>query len=56
MERFATIIEKITPKRSAVEVYEDNKKRIQCMLEHGDIDQEEASVLLGNIKRELLNG
>ncbi len=55
-ERFATIIEKIIPKRSAFEVYEDNKKRIQCMLEHGDIDQEEASVLLGNIKRELLSG
>ena len=48
-ERFATIIEKIIPKRSAFEVYDDNKKRIQCMLERGDIDPEEASVLLGNI-------
>jgi phosphatidate phosphatase PAH1 len=55
-ERFATIIEKIIPKRSAFEVYDDNKKRIQCMLERGDIDPEEASVLLGNIKRELLTG
>ncbi len=32
MERFATTIEKITPKRSAFEVYEDNKKRIQFSL------------------------
>jgi hypothetical protein len=49
-------MEKIIPKKSAFEVYEDNKKQIQFMLECGDIDQEEATVLLGNIKRELLNG
>jgi hypothetical protein len=55
-EQFATIIEKIIPKRSAFEVYDDNKKQIQCMFEGGDIDPEEASVLLGNIKRELLTG
>jgi hypothetical protein len=55
-EWFAAIIEKIIPKRSAFEAYEDKKKWIQCMLEHGDIDQEEASVLLGNIKREFLTG
>jgi hypothetical protein len=55
MEHFASNMEKIIHKKSVFEVYEDNKKRLQFMLERGDIDQEEASVLLGKIKRELLS-
>jgi predicted nucleotidyltransferase len=55
-ERFASLMEKMIPKKSAFEVYEENKKRIDMMLENGDIDRDEANLLLQNIKKDLLNG
>jgi len=55
-ERFASLKEKLIPKKSAFEVYEENKKRIDMMLENGDIDRDEANLLLQNIKKDLLNG
>jgi len=54
-ERFAMMMEKIIPKKSAFEIYEENKKKIATMLSNGDIDNDEANVLLHNIKRDLLN-
>jgi hypothetical protein len=55
-EHFASMMEKMIPKKSAFEVYEENKKRITTMFENGDIDRDEANLLLHNIKRDLLNG
>ncbi len=55
-EHFASMMEKMIPWKSAFEVYEKNKKRINTMLENGDIDKDEANLLLQNIKRDLLNG
>jgi hypothetical protein len=54
-ERITSMIEKILPKKSAFEVYDENKKRINMLLENGDIDKDEANLLLRNIKRDLLN-
>ena len=54
-ERFTMMMERIIPKKSAFEIYEENKLRINTMLANGDIDNDEANVLLRNIKRELLN-
>jgi hypothetical protein len=38
------------PRKSAFEVYEENKKRINTMFENGDIDRDKANFLLQNIK------
>ena len=55
-ERFASLMEIMIPKKSAFEVYDENRKRINMMLENGDIDRDEANSLLQNIKKDLWNG
>jgi hypothetical protein len=49
------IMERIIPKKSTFEIYEENKIRINTMLANGDINNDEANVLLQKIKRDLLN-
>ena len=45
-ERFTMMMERIIPKKSAFEIYEENKLRINTMLANGDIDNDKANVLL----------
>jgi hypothetical protein len=40
------MMERIIPKKSAFEIYEENKLRINTMLANGDIDNDKANVLL----------
>jgi len=46
---------RIILKKSAFKICEENKLRINTMLANGEIDNNQANVLLQNIKRDLLN-
>jgi len=46
---------KNSSKKSSFELYDENKKRVNMLLENRDIDKDGVSILYCNIKSDLLN-